>query len=61
MVSIEAGSTTSNSSSPSVDALNYLHDLGCRRFVERQVVLVEIVDPPNRFASINQRNAGLRD
>ena len=39
------------SSAPSLDALNYLHDLGCVRYVERQVTQIELVELPNCFAS----------
>lgn len=32
-------------------ALAYLHDLGCRRYDESEVVQIKIVDPPNCFCS----------
>ena len=33
------------------NALDYLHDLGCRQYDESDVVQLQIVDPPNRFCS----------
>ncbi len=36
----------------SVDALNYLHDLGCIRYVESKVVQIKIMEVPNRFVSV---------
>ena len=43
--------TIPTSSAASLDALNYLHDLGCARYVEGQVTQIELVDSPNCFAS----------
>ena len=43
-------SISSTISSP-LDALSYLHDLGCPRFVESQVVQLEIIDPPHCFGA----------
>lgn len=40
-------------SNPSLDALNSLDDLGCPWYFEEQVVQIEMVDPPNCFASVN--------
>ena len=33
------------------DILSYIHDLGCPRYVERQVIQLEIIDAPSRFQS----------
>lgn len=33
------------------DAVDYVHDLGCSRYVESQVVQLEIIDQPSRFRS----------
>lgn len=33
------------------DAVGYVHDLGCSRYVESQVVQLEIIDQPSRFRS----------
>ena len=33
------------------EGLTYLHDLGCRRYDESEVVQIKIVDPPNFFCS----------
>lgn len=35
----------------SLDAVNYVHDLGCPRYVESQVVQLEIIDHPSRLRS----------
>ena len=35
----------------SVQALTYLHDWGCKRYDESEVVQIKIVDPPNCFCS----------
>lgn len=48
---IDASSTKPKSLSPFSDALNFLHDLGCPRYIESDVVQIEMLDPPNRFAS----------
>ena len=48
---IDASSTIPEAYSPSSDALNFLSDLGCPRYIEDEVTQIEIVDPPNRFAS----------
>ena len=39
------------SSSPSLDALSFLHDLGCPWYVEDQVIQIEMLCPSNCFAS----------
>ena len=43
--------TARRSSSPSLDALCFLHDLGCPWYVEDEVVQIERLGPSNRFAS----------
>ena len=35
----------------SLDAVSYVHDLGCPRYVESQVVQLEIIDHPSRLRS----------
>lgn len=44
-------STSCQPLSTSSKALTYLHDLGCRRYDESEVVQIEIVNPPNYFCS----------
>ena len=43
--------TARRSSSPSLDTLYFLHDLGCPRYVEDEVVQIEMLGPSNYFAS----------
>ncbi|KAL9610742.1 MAG: hypothetical protein Q9167_004561 [Letrouitia subvulpina] len=49
--SVDALSTSPQLSSASLGVLNYLHDLGCERYDESQVVQIEIIDPPCYFCS----------
>ena len=35
----------------SVDALTFLHDLGCPQDIEQEIVQIELLDPLNRFLS----------
>ena len=44
-------STLSQPPSASSNALAYLHDLGCRRYNESEIVQIQIVDQPTRFCS----------
>ena len=39
------------SRSLSVDAMMFLHDLGCPQYFEQEVVQMELLDPPSRFLS----------
>lgn len=48
---VDALPTFSRSLSASSNALSYLHNLGCRRYDESQVIQIDIVDPPNCFCS----------
>ena len=48
---VDALSAFSQPLSTSSNALTYLHDLGCRRYDESEVVQIKIVDPPNCFYS----------
>ena len=43
--------TARGSLSPSLDALSFLHDLGCPWYVEDQVIQIEMLDSSNCFAS----------
>jgi hypothetical protein len=47
----DALSTPSRPLSTPSNALTYLHDLGCRRYDESEVVQIKTVDPPNCFCS----------
>ncbi|KAL9046285.1 MAG: hypothetical protein Q9214_000840, partial [Letrouitia sp. 1 TL-2023] len=49
--SVDGLSTSPRLLSASSAVLNYLHDLGCGRYDESQVVQIEIIDPPSYFYS----------
>ncbi|KAI4162645.1 MAG: hypothetical protein LQ342_003691 [Letrouitia transgressa] len=48
---VDALSTSPRLLPASSALLNYLHDLGCKRYDESQVVQIEIIDPPCYFCS----------
>lgn len=48
---VDTLSDLTRSLSATSKVLNYLQDLGCERYVESQVIQIEMVDPPNYFCS----------
>ena len=49
--STHASPTNSRANRAHLDALGYLDDLGCPRYLESNVMQIEVIEPPNRFVS----------